>query len=306
MSLESVLADAGGATRILVRTLALGGTAVAIGALTFRWVVLRSAVRARIVTRDVDRQVATIGLIAAAVVTIAAPWRILGQADAFMSPGDPLMPVLVTVLKTTWGRAASVQVVAAIVALGGFWAARDMAFRGWRVAFAAATVMAATPAWMGHAAATESRPIIAIGADIIHVAAAGTWAGSVIVLALVLQHLRRQATGGALAAELIARFRTLALGGAGALLITGLTSALFRLTTPGDLFTSAYGVMLSIKLVVVGCAAALGRRHSQTAAARARAGGAQAVAASIGAEALLLVLVVAMSALLSASPPPGD
>lgn len=310
MNLSSVLADAGGATQLAVRTLALGGATVVIGASAFRWVVMGSAARANTVTgdveRQVERQVASIGMVAAVVVTIAAAWRIVAQADAFLSPGDPLLPVVVAVLKTTWGRAATVQVAAALVALVGFWSTRNASSRGWTVALGAAVVMAATPAWMGHAAATESRTVIAIGADMLHVGAAGGWAGAVIVLALVLRHLQRETGDGAMAAELISRFRILALVCAGTLLGTGATSALFRLAAPSDLFTSPYGLILSAKLAIVASAAILGRRHSQTAALRARTGSASAVTASIGAEAVLFVLVLALSALLSASPPPSD
>ena len=306
MSLETILADAGGATRIVVRTLALGATATIIGATIFRRVVLGSANRNRVVTGSVDPTVAQAGMAAAAALMIAVPWRMLGQADAFMSPGDPLLPVLGLVLQTTWGKAALVQVIAAVAALIGFHAASRAKRWGWSLAACCAAVLAAAPAWMGHAAATQTRPVIAMGADILHVAAGGGWAGGVIVLAIVLRRLGRQAAGGTLAAELISRFRPVALTGAGVILASGLISTLFRLTSPADLVSSPYGVILLIKLAFVGGAAALGRRQSLTAAARAQAAGAGAVARSIGAEALLFVAVIGVSALLSASPPPGE
>lgn len=306
MSFDSILADAGGGTRIILRTLALGATATIIGATVFRRVVIFSANRDRVITGMIDPLIASTGMFAAAALTIAAPWRILGQADAFMSPGDDMMPVLELVLQTSWGRAAAVQVVAAVAALLGFFMASRAEVWGWTLASGATVVLVATPPWMGHAAATASQPIIAIGADMLHVAAAGSWAGGVIVLAVVLRQLSRQANGGTLASELIARFRIVALTGAGVILGTGLVSALFRLDKPSDLWTSPYGIMLSVKLVLVGAATLLGRRHSKTAAESARRFGAGSVALSIAGEAVLFIAVIAVSALLSASPPPGD
>lgn len=306
MSIESILADAGGANRIVIRTLALSATAAIIGAAAFRRVVLESAHRSRVVTGEVDPLVARTGMLAAAALMVAAPWRILGQADAFMSPGDSLMPVVGLVLQTTWGTAAAVQTGAALAAFIGFSAANRAELWGWTLALGSAIVLAATPAWMGHAAATESRPMIAMGADILHVAAAGSWAGGVIVLTVVLRRLSRQANGGTLAAELISRFRPLALTGASVLLATGVISSLFRLNTPADLVESPYGVMLTAKVVLAGLAAILGRQHSLTAASRARTMGAGNVWRSIAAEASIFIVVIAVSALLSASPPPGD
>jgi len=306
MSLASILADAGGGTRIVVRTIALAATATIIGATAFRWVVLRSANAGRIVTGHVDPLVARIGMAAAGALLLAAPWRILGQADAFMSPGEPWIPVIGLVLQTAWGKAALIQLLTAAAALVAFLAASGSELWGWRVALGCSGILAAAPAWMGHAASVETSPFIAKAADILHVGAAGSWAGAVIVLTFVLRHLSRDAMGGHLAAELIARFKPLALTAAAVLLGSGVISAVFNLHSPLDLVRSPYGIMLLGKLAIVATAAGLGRRHSLTSASRARADGARSVVNSIGGEAMLFVVVIAVSALLSASPPPGE
>jgi putative copper resistance protein D len=107
-------------------------------------------------------------------------------------------------------------------------------------------------------------------------------------------------------AELITRFRVPALACAGTLLATGLLAAALRLRTPGDLVTSTYGNLLVAKAALVGIAAALGRRHSATAAARSAAGGSAAVWRSIAFEAAVFALVLAVTAVLAGSPPPGE
>ena len=158
---------------------------------------------------------------------------------------------------------------------------------------------------MGHAAATERLTWLAVGTDITHMAAAGSWAGGVLILALVVRSLRPQADGGRVAGELIAQFRVPALASGAILLGTGVVSALFRLNSPADLYSSTYGLLLVLKLGVVAVAAAMGRKHSQTAAAQAASGGAHSVWRSIASESMVLLTVLLVTALLSGSPPPG-
>jgi putative copper export protein len=304
--LNTVWSDAGGTTMIVERALTLAATAGVIGACLFRWSVVQPASARDAITGEVDRVVAGTGLAAALVLALVVPFRIMTQAALFASPGDALMPLMGRVLETTWGRAAGAQGVAAAVAAAGFAGVLELKPWGWRLATRAALLLAIVPAWMGHAAATESWPKVAIGADILHVAAAGGWAGGVIILSIVVHSLRTQANGGALAGALIARFRTLALVSAGVLLATGAATTLLRLRTPADFLGTPYGLMLFRKLVVIGAAVALGWRHSRTASARATASGARAVAGSIAVEALLFVAVLALTAVLAGSPPPGS
>ena len=194
MTLTSVFADAGGATAITGRALTLAASAGVIGACVFRWVVVRPAGRAGSITGNIERIVAGVGMQAALLLVIVVPFRVAAQASAFASPGDPLLPLVGKVLQTTWGRAALLQFVAAVAAAAGFAGAKAVRPRGWRVAGRAALFIAAVPAWMGHAAATEHWTWLAIGADIAHVAAAGGWAGGVVVLAVVTRALGRQVT----------------------------------------------------------------------------------------------------------------
>ena len=299
------MTDAGGATAVGGRALALAASAGVIGACVFRWAVILPVVRRGIVIGNLERGVAAAGLAAALVLALVAPARIVVQAESFVSPDDPLMPMVARVLASTWGLAAAVQVVAALVAALGFSGARAVRRWGWPMAAGAATGLIAAPAWMGHAAATERWTWFAICTDITHTAAAGSWAGGVLILALVVRALRPQADGGRVAGQLIAQFRVPALASGAILLGTGAVSALFRLNSPTELYSSTYGLLLLLKLGVVAAAAAMGRKHSQTAAAQAVSGGAHSVARSIASESMVLLAVLVVTALLSGSPPPG-
>ena len=305
MTLSSLLADAGGATAVGGRALTLAASAGVIGACVFRWAVMLPVGRRGLVIGNLERGVATAGLYAALLLALVTPARIVVQAEAFVSPGDPLMPMVARVLATTWGLAAAAQVISAVAAAIGFAGVRAVRPWGWRMAAGATLGIMAAPAWMGHAAATERWPWLAISADIAHVAAAGGWAGGVLILALVVRALRPQADGGRVAGELIAQFRVPALVSGAILLGTGVVSALFRLSTPADLYGSTYGVLLVLKLAVVAVAAAMGRKHSQTAATQAASGGVRSISRSIAIESLVLLSVLLVTALLSGSPPPG-
>jgi putative copper export protein len=305
MTLSSLLTDAGGVAAVGGRALTLGASAAVVGACVFRWAVVLPVARRGIIIGNLERGIATTGLFAALALALDGPARIVVQAESFVSQGDPLMPMVARVLATTWGLAAVVQLVAALVAAIGFAGARAIRHWGWPMAAGAAVGIIAAPAWMGHAAATERWTWLAVATDITHMAAAGGWAGGVLILALVIRGLRQQADGGRVASELIAQFRVPALASGAILLGTGAVSALFRLNAPADLYSSTYGLLLVLKLAVVAVAATMGRKHSQTAAAQAASGGARSVSRSITIESMVLLAVLLVTALLSGSPPPG-
>ena len=304
MVTASVISDAGGAAAIVARALALTATVGMAGATLFRIVVIPTGIP--VADDAVGRRVADAGFAAALVAVVATAIRIVLQAQAFASPGDALLPVIATVSRTTWGRAALVVIASAAVAAWGFGGARrGIAGRWWQAAVGS-LVACIAPAFMGHAAAQETAGALAIAADAVHTIAAAGWAGGVVMLVLAARAFAPDADGGSRMAELIARFRVPALTCAAALLATGLLAAVLRLRTPADLVSSSYGTLLVAKLVLVGIAAALGRRHSVTAAARATSGGSAAMWRSIAIEAAVFALVLAVTAVLAGSPPPGE
>jgi copper transport protein len=304
MPIGSLIADAGGAAAIAARALALATAIGMMGATLFRFVVIPTGMGA--VGDAVTRRTADVGFAAALLGIVAAGVRLVLQAEAFASPGDALLPLVATVIRTTWGRADVVVMAASAVAAWGFGGARRGRPGRWWQAAVGGLVASIAPSFMGHAAAQENAGPLAVAADAVHVIAAGGWAGGVLMLALAARRLGAEPAGGAAMGELIARFRRPALTCAGALLATGVVAALFRLRAPADLVGSTYGNLLIAKLALVAAAAALGRRHSQTAASSATADGAHAVGRSIALEAVLFAFVTLVTAVLAGSPPPGE
>jgi len=284
------------------------------------------------------RVCAVVAFAAALIGAAALPLRLYLQAAGFAFEGDPVLPLVPRVFATTWGRAFAVQVAAVLVAVvGAALATRLMlsqsqspagagavrahdirARRAWLWIGAAGAALAVTPAFMGHAIATASSPTLAIVADAVHVAASSAWTGGVLILALACASVARQqpsqpggddtrlATRIGALAELIGGFKPFALGAAATLVASGAISSWLRLGAPAELFGSDYGRILLVKIALVACAAALGRKHSATAATQVSGGKVRDVARSIGLEVAFLVLVVAATALLSGSPPPGE
>ncbi|MEV0923233.1 cytochrome c oxidase assembly protein [Brachybacterium paraconglomeratum] len=101
-----------------------------------------------------------------------------------------------------------------------------------------------TKSMTGHAAGQTSHEA-ATSAMIVHLVAAGVWLGGLALLVLL---------SGRLGAKLPAaaeRFSALALACYGALVLSGIASALVRFSSPVDLFTSAYGWMIVAKTVLL-------------------------------------------------------
>ena len=107
----------------------------------------------------------------------------------------------------------------------------------------AAIFAAASLAFAGHAAA-QGQPAGPIFADALHVLSAGVWAGGIMALATV-----RPPGGwnGEEAKALLARFGRVALVAFAITAMTGVLAATSALGSPSDLWTTPYGLVLSLK-----------------------------------------------------------
>jgi putative copper export protein len=97
----------------------------------------------------------------------------------------------------------------------------------------------------------------------VHVLAASTWLGTLLVLTLVgIRGLIKSNTGGQQRAELVAdlvnSFSPLALTASAIVAITGVTTAWLHLKRVSALWTTSYGVALLVKLVFVAIVVVLG------------------------------------------------
>ncbi|MBD3783060.1 MAG: copper resistance protein CopC/CopD [Micrococcales bacterium] len=250
-------------TPVLLRSLDLGGTLVALGGLMALWRVVPVL---GAVSRRTGRRVLTAGAAGATVALVAAVATPLvttatqagvaaGSGEWFSALGDVL-------LQSTWGRLWMVRVAALVVAYGALWTARRTVGRGAgvsRPALVAAGALAVSvglDSWAGHASALPSGVLVAWLASTAHVLAAGVWAGGLLVLAVVLRPvalLGHDERGGTALAAWRA-FSPVAAVSSAVLLATGLYEAGAHVETWAALFRGVYGPAVLAKVAVVAVA----------------------------------------------------
>jgi copper transport protein len=111
----------------------------------------------------------------------------------------------------------------------------------------AALLLVVTTAGIGHASAGPWWGWALLSTSV-HVAAMSVWLGGLAGLLLVL--LRPGVPAGELAAAL-PRFSRIAFTAVTALIVTGVVQSVREVATPGALFTTTYGLVLTAKVVVV-------------------------------------------------------
>ena len=177
-------------------------------------------------------------------------------------------------------------------------------------ALVAAVVAVCAPAITGHTRAVTPEAL-AVGADMLHLLAGSVWLGGLVALALVLPDLSGR---GAMAAEVLARFSTVAAGILVALSATGVLLAWRIVGSWSALFDTGYGALLLVKIGVALVAvliaawnryALLPRLHEST-HRRDRRVGARVVVRAIAAEAAVLVAVLLVTGLLVDRSPEPD
>lgn len=248
-------------------------------------------------------------LIAAQVAQLGAQsWAVRGAARAF----DPaLLASLIT--GTVWGRAWVWGMVAAIVATVAFALMRRPHSPSRPLALLAALAVAALALSMalgGHAAATSPDTALAIGADAIHVLAAGGWLGSLLVVLVAGIPAALSAPSGERGgriANLVGRFSRVALACVALLVVSGVVGAWLHLGSVPALWRTDYGRVLLVKLALVAAVMLVGAFNWRV--MRPALGGESATARlrrSAGTELALGLLVLIVTAVLVATPPPAE
>jgi copper transport protein len=223
---------------------------------------------------------------AAWVVAVAATvvgFVVQGAVAGRMPLGDALsFGVLSDVADTRYGKVALAR-FALLLAL--------VPARRWPWAAAAVTVaVLATPGLAGHAG-TTSPVALNIAADVVHVAAAATWVGGLVVLLV-----RRR-----LDADVVTRFSAVATVAVGAVVASGLVRSWAEVRAL-DALDERYGVVLLVKVGVFAPMVALGFLNRRVLVPRSAASG-RSLWRSMTAEAALAVVVLASTALLVNQPP---
>lgn len=294
------------AAQAVARALTLGGIMMVVGATLF---LVRVAPRLPSHTREAQQERARIRtLVRATVVVLAvvACWRLVQQSAAFAdSPAAWSSMVTVVLFKMTWGTGWWLGVAGLLLA--GAAAMSRLESRAARAALGAgALLLSVSPAFMGHAIGAEQFTVQAVVADTMHVLAAGAWLGTLLAIAVATLASSQRPTHGSVVSAL-ERFSPVALASAVVVAFTGSFASWVHLQTLGALWTSVYGRTLLIKLAILGGVAALGAYNWRVATPRLRASGdANGIRRSALIELGLALALVAVTAVLVATPLPGE
>ena len=296
---------------VLVRWAHFMGLLVVIGGVAFYWLVLGRAHRADVpesmVTESAVRA-RRVALLGAALLALATIARLLAQWAALRANADDpaAMSLGRVVADSAWGHAWLLEVGALVAAAIGLIVARGTRTRAaWMVAALGAIGLACVPALSGHAAASETTwPLVT---DIVHVLAAGSWMGALLVLLVAgLPPARAAGAPGRAMSALVSAFSSLALVSASVVALTGV-AATWRNLGSVSAFSSPYGVTLLIKLAVLGVAALVGLYNWRRARpALATSGDDAAMRRSMRAELAAAAVILLVTAVLVAIPTPVD
>jgi putative copper export protein len=247
------------------KVLVYGSLLLAVGVCAVRWLLLT---RARGVSadevRDSERRLARLILIATVSLTVALLFRLAAHTVAAFGAAEAMSieSIRVIALESRWGGGWRLQILAAAVAVSAGLLVRMQPRNGWVALAAAVLTCCLSIPLLGHAAGDGRR----LAVHSVHVGAAGLWLGS---LASILIACRPRA-------PFLRGFAPLALSGAALMAGAGGVMALEYVGSLSNLWTTAYGRALSVKLALFGAVLAAGYanwRRWRVAPAVAGAGG---------------------------------
>ncbi len=152
------------------------------------------------------------------------------------------------------GRIDLAALLLAASAVPCLWVATKGATRAATIAAAGIVLLlAATPGLAGHASA-QSPAWRSVAIDWVHVIAAGTWGGGLIVLAVVVPRMLRTMTvdeHAPLVRSIVHRFTRLALGGLIVLVVTGVLGAVLFAGSITAIADTSWGRLVIAKAIIV-------------------------------------------------------
>ena len=261
VSESETVAVAGAIGSIVSRWLSFAACLLLVGVMTFRFLILprMSPTGNDLFAHIASTNAATLGIVAAAGGLLAAMLKLARESSDM-----PDASITSIMFDTVWGWSLLLQivgVVAAAIALFLVHRPGESKQKFWRVALVATLILAVSPALSSHAGAS-TLAVIAVPIDMMHVVVGGMWLGTLTVIVIVGISAALKTPDalrpGARVADMINAFSPLALTCGGAVVLTGIGSALIELPTLGSLWTTPYGVVLLLKLFFVGILFAAG------------------------------------------------
>lgn len=171
-------------------------------------------------------------------------------------------------------------------------------------AFAISLALASGFSASGHSASEPNSSLLTVTADWVHIGAASIWIGGLLMLALIGWRLERPARRSA-----FLRFSALATVLVAVVVVAGVYLSLLRLTSLSELWSTAYGRALLVKLALVALALAWGAAHRFLVRPRLEQGReppAGRVGRSLIGESLVGVAVLLAAAVLVNTAPPAE
>jgi copper transport protein len=282
-----------------------------LGALGFRHGVLPPLAARGVPTADAADRARRLGQSALVLYTIAALVRLYTVSRAMNGPASALAPstLLPLITRSMWGLGWLAGVVGAILLFLGWTISRKSVTVGTPLALTGALGMVLSPAMSGHATGSEHF-VISVTLDMLHVAAAGVWAGGLlIVLFAGIPAMRRLTDGNpdAATSALVNSFHPIALFCAPLVVAAGLGTGWLRLGGLDALLGTEYGRILVWKVMLVLVVISLGAYNAMR--ARRRLGtpaGTRSFRFSAAAEILFAAAVLAVTAALVVTPVPNQ
>jgi copper transport protein len=299
----------GDAAAVLGRWLHFTALVLLLGAIAFRALLLPRLALPAAASVEAQRRSWGFLALAALLLAVAALLR-LWQQSAAMHGGDRALDValLSTMLQaTTWGRAWIAQLLLLALLAAGMLLSRPGRDRAALfVAIPATLGLAAIPALTGHAAgAGGAFAALVVANDALHVAAAGAWLGTLLLVMVLLPGAVRGADGHAHMATAVERFSPLAVGAVAVLVATGVINSLIHLGGVRQLVETQWGVALLVKLGVFALVLATGFYNWRVLRPRLASGTAlRRLRVSAGLELGFAALVLLATAVLTGLPRP--
>ncbi len=279
------------ATDTVTRFVNLALTLLVIGGIATGILVIRGR------SAPVERRIWHVVAVSAVLLALVAAWGVLVQAakGTGTSVGGALdRDLLGAVLSSPYGTGRIVQIVtAALIGVLAVLVSRRVSRAGM---CGAAVVLSFTPGLAGHAGARGTPALLVDGA---HVLAAASWVGGLATTCLAVVLVRHDRF--VFARNSLAAFSRIAMVAVAALVVSGAVSGLLQLGGIGNLWSTSYGRLILVKIVIAAVLVALAWRSRH----RSRDGGdpSRPLGPVIAAELALMLVVVAVTTQLVAQPP---
>ena len=234
----------------------------ALGACAARWVLLPrlGVVLSAAAFARVERSLGRIGLGSAIVVLAATLLRAWTHTVAAFGFADARSweAVRVIAFESRWGSGWTLQAAAAALLAASYLLATVLPRIGWPMTVASGAALCVALPLLGHAAGSAGRMAIHTA----HLVGAGLWLGTLVAVWAVARLESRRGVdrddAQRVAPVLLQQFSRLALSGAALLLLAGVAAAALYVDSLSSLWTTGYGRMLSVKIVLVAAIAACG------------------------------------------------